>query len=131
MLLSPDCREGKHRACHGDTWNYHDDAPIDCGCGCHQSVGLVHKNQPCCTCIPTDPSTWTQYGSAVEPGSQLEPNPDCPLHFPAEDAFGITHGVTVEQAVGLAASLIQTLGEAVPTIRRLENVIEQKAIEEN
>lgn len=36
-----------------------------------------------CTCYPTDPKTWTRYGSAVEPGSTLAPNPDCPVHFPA------------------------------------------------
>lgn len=35
-----------------------------------------------CTCFWTDPSTWTRYGDAVEPGSQMEPNPECPLHFP-------------------------------------------------
>lgn len=34
-----------------------------------------------CTCFVTDPSTWFYYGSAVEPGSQMEPNPCCPLHF--------------------------------------------------
>jgi hypothetical protein len=33
-----------------------------------------------CTCFPTDPSTWTTYGSAVEPGSMYEPNPECPEH---------------------------------------------------
>ncbi|MGH3703017.1 MAG: hypothetical protein ACRDT9_00170 [Agromyces sp.] len=36
-----------------------------------------------CECYVTDPSTWFRYGSAVEPGSQMEPNPDCPVHFPA------------------------------------------------
>lgn len=35
-----------------------------------------------CECWPTDPSTWTTYGSAVEPGSTLEPNPECPVHYP-------------------------------------------------
>lgn len=34
-----------------------------------------------CTCFVTDESTWTRYGSAVEPGSQMEPNPDCTEHF--------------------------------------------------
>lgn len=33
-----------------------------------------------CTCFVTDPSTWFYYGSAVEPGSQMEPNPLCPVH---------------------------------------------------
>jgi hypothetical protein len=35
-----------------------------------------------CTCYPTDPKTWTRYGDAVEPGSTMEPDPDCPEHFP-------------------------------------------------
>ena len=35
-----------------------------------------------CVCFATDPKTWTTYGSAVEPGSQWEPNPECPVHFP-------------------------------------------------
>jgi hypothetical protein len=33
-----------------------------------------------CECWITDPSTWFYYGSAVEPGSQMEWNPDCPTH---------------------------------------------------
>ena len=33
-----------------------------------------------CTCPWTDPSTWTRYGSAVEPGSQREYDPTCPEH---------------------------------------------------
>lgn len=35
-----------------------------------------------CTCTVTDPKTWTTYGSAVEPGSMMEPDPDCVAHFP-------------------------------------------------
>jgi hypothetical protein len=38
--------------------------------------------EPVCICWETDESTWTRYGDAVEPGSQMEPNPDCPEHFP-------------------------------------------------
>lgn len=38
--------------------------------------------EPVCICWVTPESTWTRYGSSVEPGSQLEPNPDCPEHFP-------------------------------------------------
>lgn len=38
---------------------------------------------PECTCFWTDPATWTYYGSAVEPGSQMEPNPECAVHFSA------------------------------------------------
>jgi hypothetical protein len=33
-----------------------------------------------CTCALTDESTWTRYGSAIEPGSQWEPDPECPEH---------------------------------------------------
>jgi hypothetical protein len=33
-----------------------------------------------CECWVTPESSWTRYGSAVEPGSQVEPNPDCPAH---------------------------------------------------
>lgn len=43
---------------------------------------LDKSAQPVCTCWVTDESTWTRYGDAVEPGSQMEPNPDCPEHFP-------------------------------------------------
>jgi hypothetical protein len=45
-----------------------------------------------CTCAMTDESTWTTYGSMVEPGSQWEPGPDCPEHrlMPAELAWSCT-----------------------------------------
>lgn len=39
-----------------------------------------------CTCFWTDPKYWTTYGSAAEPGSQMEPNYDCPVHFPSEES---------------------------------------------
>lgn len=35
-----------------------------------------------CTCHPTDPKYWFTHYGAVEPGSAMEPNPDCPVHFP-------------------------------------------------
>jgi hypothetical protein len=35
-----------------------------------------------CTCFVTPEHTWFRYGSAVEPGSQMEWNPDCPVHLP-------------------------------------------------
>lgn len=37
---------------------------------------------PKCTCFWTDPKTWFYYGSAVEPGSQMQWNPECPAHPP-------------------------------------------------
>lgn len=33
-----------------------------------------------CSCTLTEPSTWTTYGSAVEPGSTCEWDPYCPVH---------------------------------------------------
>lgn len=36
-----------------------------------------------CTCYPVPFEDCTTYGSAVEPGSAFEPNPDCPEHFPS------------------------------------------------
>lgn len=38
-----------------------------------------------CACFMTDPKTWTTYGSAAEPGSMWEPNPDCRVHFTDEE----------------------------------------------
>lgn len=35
-----------------------------------------------CTCHPVPFEDCTTYGSAVEPGSAFEPNPNCPEHFP-------------------------------------------------
>jgi hypothetical protein len=43
----------------------------------------------------TDPKTWTTYGSAVEPGSMWEPNPECRVHFTDEErnfALGVNGG---------------------------------------
>lgn len=33
-----------------------------------------------CICPMTDPSMWTTYGGATEPGSTMEWDPDCPVH---------------------------------------------------
>lgn len=41
-----------------------------------------------CICYVTDEKHWFRYGSAVEPGSQMEPNPDCPEHFPRTEVKG-------------------------------------------
>ena len=35
-----------------------------------------------CSCSVVAPRYWTTYGSAVEPGSMLEPDADCAEHFP-------------------------------------------------
>lgn len=34
--VSPDCRDGKHRACIGDAWNDAEDGPDECRCSCHE-----------------------------------------------------------------------------------------------
>lgn len=35
---------------------------------------------PACECWPTPPEMWTTHYGAVEPGSAIEFNPDCPAH---------------------------------------------------
>ena len=37
--VSPDCRDGKHRACVGDAWDVEADTPADCECDCHHITG--------------------------------------------------------------------------------------------
>ncbi len=39
------------------------------------------RDEEKCICFPVE-NPWTYYG-AVEPGGALEPNPDCPVYFPA------------------------------------------------
>lgn len=39
-----------------------------------------------CLCWPVE-NPWTYYG-IVEPGGAMEPNPDCPEHFPASSTEG-------------------------------------------
>ena len=36
--LSPDCRDGKCRACVGDAWCHDEDARVVCECECHEGV---------------------------------------------------------------------------------------------
>lgn len=43
-------------------------------CQCHKAVT--------CTCTAVE-NPWTYYG-IVEPGGALEPDMDCPVHFPSE-----------------------------------------------
>jgi hypothetical protein len=35
ILPDPDCRDGKHAACHGFGWDADQDAPAECPCACH------------------------------------------------------------------------------------------------
>jgi hypothetical protein len=37
---------------------------------------------PECICYFTDEKYWFVHYGHVEPGSQMEPNDDCPVHFP-------------------------------------------------
>jgi hypothetical protein len=37
-----------------------------------------------CECWVTPESMWFHYGSAIEPGSQVEWNPECPKHPPRD-----------------------------------------------
>ncbi|WP_409463591.1 hypothetical protein [Amycolatopsis sp. GA6-003] len=34
-----------------------------------------------CSCFVTPESLWTKHYDATEPGSMMEPNPECPVHF--------------------------------------------------
>ena len=49
-----------------------------------------------CTCFVTDPETWFRYGDATEPGSQLEPNPDCLVHFRVHVIYRTSRGYCTE-----------------------------------
>lgn len=39
---------------------------------------------PTCTCHPVPERYHTTHYGATEPGSTLEPDYDCPVHFPGE-----------------------------------------------
>ena len=38
-----------------------------------------------CECWVTPAHTWFRYGGAIEPGSAIEYNPECPMHGEAAD----------------------------------------------
>ena len=40
-LLSPDCRDGKCVACHGDAFDEAADEIVQCECGCHTFARLA------------------------------------------------------------------------------------------
>ncbi|MEO3931431.1 hypothetical protein WMO79_01270 [Micrococcaceae bacterium Sec7.4] len=42
-----------------------------------------------CMCWPVPESMWTTYGSAVDPASTHEFNPDCPAHGPEVEVFTV------------------------------------------
>lgn len=37
-----------------------------------------------CTCFPVPEKYWTTHYGAVDPATTMEPNPECPEHFPIE-----------------------------------------------
>lgn len=37
-----------------------------------------------CTCYPVPEEYWTTHYGAVDPATTMEPNYDCPVHFPDE-----------------------------------------------
>lgn len=37
--MNPDCRDGKHKACNGDGWDFETDEPAPCPCSCHVYLG--------------------------------------------------------------------------------------------
>ncbi len=41
-----------------------------------------HGEQVRCVCFTVPEERWTRHYDATEPGSMVEPNPDCPVHFP-------------------------------------------------
>lgn len=70
-----------------------------------RAVGLRHR--PECTCTLTDPKTWTYQGSAVEPGSQMERDPDCPRHS-MESKTTIMRGVLTRTAADIIGRFVPT-----------------------
>lgn len=70
-------------------------------------------NAPECICFATPESTWTTHYGAVEPGSQLEPNPDCAVHFPKLPAPVVDREALVTDVAGkwadalIAAGIVQ------------------------
>jgi hypothetical protein len=58
---------------------------------------LVHRDV--CACFWTPPETWLSaascgYGSGYEPGSQMEWNPECPVHIPHPTDLFTSEGAT-------------------------------------
>lgn len=60
---------------------------------------------PECTCYPTPPEMHFRYGDAVEPGSALEPNPDCREHFPVPELVGLIAVALSEPTLKLEPAL--------------------------
>lgn len=60
------------------------DPPVAARCAAAFLRGWVeHRAETSgeCLCWPTPPHMWTTHYGAVEPGSAIERNPDCPAHY--------------------------------------------------
>jgi hypothetical protein len=62
------------------------------------TIELQQNTGTACTCYWVDPKYWTTHYGAVEPGSTMEPNPDCPEHFP-QTRIEWTGNIQVHQPV--------------------------------
>ena len=75
-----------------DGWDDKTESPVD-----EQAESLRHADPPPepdsviaeCQCWVTPEWQWTKHYGAVEPGSQWEPNPECPVHFPGTSCDGV------------------------------------------
>lgn len=74
-----------------------------------------------CICFITPEKSWTTHYGAVEPGSQMEPNYACPVHFPDADyrtklEFAIWQGVEDVSHEDTPADLVSAIVERVLAI---------------
>lgn len=81
------------------------------------SAHNAESGVPLCTCFWTDPSTWLSaascgYGSGYEPGSQMEWNPDCLAHPPAQ---------ATDEALALALRILAPGDDDNLTLGELRN----------
>ena len=60
-----------------------------------------------CTCFWTPEHTWTKHYGAVEPGSQMEPNPECPVH--ALTSYKTQQEMTMDAPKALVGRVLQNV----------------------
>lgn len=82
--IAPDCRDGKHTACTGDTWDVRADEPTDCDCACHGAPvdphhPMVFQGRPSglgtwveCECGWIGPSTASEQAARDSHAAHLE-----------------------------------------------------------
>jgi hypothetical protein len=65
-----------------------------------------------CTCFEVPPQYWTTHYGAVEPGSTLEPNPECLEHFPetAPRHRLVLSVAAAEHELETVATLMESIG---------------------